>query len=97
MLTGIPDESGIHQQCCRIACPYGFVTPANFLSDSLLADKNENPIGADWLDKIFSEEYYIALRCPQCLETRNLRLKSLTQKQYQTAREEERRRKSRQV
>ncbi len=65
--------------------------------DEFLANKNENPIGADWLDEIFSEEYYITLRCPQCLETRNLRLKSLTQKQYQTAREEERRRKSRQM
>ena len=56
--------------------------------DEFLAKKNEPTIGADWLDEMFSEEYYIALRCPQCLETRNLCLKSLTEKQYQTAREE---------
>jgi hypothetical protein len=43
--------------------------------------------GQDWLDEFFSEEYYIALRCPRCLETRYFRLKSLSQKQYQDARE----------
>jgi hypothetical protein len=53
-----------------------------------LAKKDEAfPAGSDWLDEMFSDEYYIALRCPQCLETRHLRLKSLTQKQYNTARE----------
>lgn len=57
--------------------------------DEFLAKRDEkSPVGPDWLDEMFSEEYYIALRCPQCLETRHLRLKSLTQKQYQTAREE---------
>ena len=56
--------------------------------DEFLAKKADPLIGSDWLDEMFSEEYYITLRCPQCLETRNLRLKSLTQKQYQTAREE---------
>ncbi len=65
--------------------------------DEFLLTKNEQPAGGDWLDEMFSEEYYIALRCSQCLETRHLRLKSLTQKQYQTAREENRCRKSRQV
>jgi hypothetical protein len=57
--------------------------------DEFLAKKAESAPGTDWIDEMFSEEYYIALRCPQCLETRHLRLKSLTQKQYQTAQEEQ--------
>lgn len=57
--------------------------------DEFLAKKAEGVPGTDWIDEMFSEEYYIALRCRQCLETRHLRLKSLTQKQYQTAQEEQ--------
>lgn len=56
--------------------------------DEFWAQKEQTPpVGADWLDEMFSDEYYIALRCPQCLETRHLRIKSLTQKQYITAQE----------
>ncbi|MCZ6677464.1 MAG: hypothetical protein O7E52_09455 [Candidatus Poribacteria bacterium] len=59
------------------------------VTDEFLAKRDEAfPVGDDWLDEMFSEEYYIALRCPQCLETRHLCLKSLTQKQYQSAQEE---------
>ena len=51
--------------------------------DEFLAQKPDiAPEGANWLDEGFSEEYYIALRCPKCLETRHFRLKSLTQRQY---------------
>ena len=56
--------------------------------DEFWAQKEQPPtMGADWLDEMFSDEYYIALRCPQCLETRHLRIKSLTQSQYLTAQE----------
>ena len=55
-------------------------------ADTFPVGENKDTIVSDWLDEMFSGEYYIALRCPQCLETRHLCLKSLTQKQYQTAR-----------
>lgn len=56
--------------------------------DEFWAQKEQTPlVGDDWLDEMFSDEYYIALRCPQCLETRHLRIKSLTQSQYIAARE----------
>ena len=39
------------------------------------------------IDAVFNDAYYVALRCPQCLETRHLRIQSLTTAQFYTEKE----------
>ena len=40
-------------------------------------DLPHNPI-----DAVFNDAYYVAIRCPQCLETRHLCMQSLTATQF---------------
>lgn len=42
---------------------------------------------ATWIDAVFNDAYYVALRCPQCLETRHLCIQSLTPAQFYTEKE----------
>lgn len=42
---------------------------------------------ATWIDAVFNDAYYVALRCPQCLETRHLCIQSLTTAQFYTEKE----------
>ena len=46
------------------------------------ADLLRNPI-----DAVFNDAYYIAIRCPQCLETRHLCIQSLTSMQFHIEKE----------
>lgn len=39
------------------------------------------------IDAVFNDAYYVALRCPQCLETRHLCIQSLTTAQFYTEKE----------
>lgn len=34
------------------------------------------------IDAVFNDAYYVAIRCPQCLETRHLCIQSLTATQF---------------
>ena len=43
---------------------------------------SQNPI-----DTVFNDAYYIAIRCPQCLETRHLCIQSLTATQFHIEKE----------
>jgi hypothetical protein len=45
-------------------------------------DLLSNPI-----DAVFNDAYYIAIRCPQCLETRHLCIQSLTATQFHIEKE----------
>ena len=45
-------------------------------------DLLQNPI-----DAVFNDTYYIAIRCPQCLEIRYLCIKSLTASQFHIEKE----------
>ena len=39
------------------------------------------------IDAVFNDAYYIAIRCPQCLETRHLCIQSLTASQFHIEKE----------
>ena len=41
----------------------------------------------DWIDAVFNDAYYVAIRCPQCLETRHLCIQSLTATQFHSEKE----------
>lgn len=41
----------------------------------------------NWIDAVFNDAYYVALRCPQCLETRHLCIQALTAAQFHTEKE----------
>ena len=43
----------------------------------------------NWIDAVFNDAYYVALRCPQCLETRHLCIQSLTAAQFHTEKEKQ--------
>ena len=49
---------------------------------SPLGDASLNPI-----DAVFNDAYYIAIRCPQCLEIRYLCIQSLTATQFHSEKE----------
>lgn len=39
------------------------------------------------IDAVFNDAYYVAIRCPQCLETRHLCIQSLTATQFHIEKE----------
>ncbi len=39
------------------------------------------------IDTVFNDVYYVAIRCPQCLETRHLCIQSLTATQFHIEKE----------
>lgn len=41
----------------------------------------------NWIDAVFNDAYYVAIRCPQCLETRHLCIQSLTATQFHSEKE----------
>ena len=43
----------------------------------------------NWIDAVFNDTYYVAIRCPQCLETRYLCIRSLTATQFHSEKEKE--------
>ena len=50
-----------------------------------LGEKKENQL--ELIDMVFNDTYYVELRCPQCLETRYLSIKSLTPNQFYNEKE----------
>ncbi|MCY3740147.1 MAG: hypothetical protein OXH00_03915 [Candidatus Poribacteria bacterium] len=43
----------------------------------------------NWIDAVFNDMYYVAIRCPQCLETRHLCIQSLTATQFHNEKEKQ--------
>ena len=41
------------------------------------------------IDAVFNDAFYVAIRCPQCLETRHLCIQSLTATQFHNEKEKE--------
>ena len=41
----------------------------------------------NWIDAVFNDTYYVAIRCPQCLEIRHLCIQSLTATQFHSEKE----------
>ena len=41
----------------------------------------------NWIDAVFNDAYYVAIRCPQCLEIRYLCIQSLTATQFHSEKE----------
>lgn len=41
------------------------------------------------IDAVFNDAYYVAIRCPQCLETRHLCIQSLTATQFHSEKEQQ--------
>ena len=41
------------------------------------------------IDAVFNDTYYVAIRCPQCLETRHLCIQSLTATQFHIEKEKQ--------
>jgi len=51
-----------------------------------------SPLGdasLNWIDAVFNDAYYVAIRCPQCLETRHLCIQSLTATQFYSEKEKQ--------
>jgi hypothetical protein len=48
-------------------------------------DQSDNWI----IDAVFNDAYYVAIRCPQCLEIRYLRIQSLTATQFHNEKEKQ--------
>ncbi len=54
--------------------------------DQFLGCPSENQLH-NWIDAVFNDAYYVAIRCPQCLEIRHLCIQSLTATQFYTEKE----------
>ena len=54
--------------------------------DQFLASPLE-ALSRNWIDAVFNDAYYVAIRCPQCLETRHLCIQSLTATQFHSEKE----------
>ena len=54
--------------------------------DQFLGNPSANPL-QNPIDAVFNDAYYVAIRCPQCLETRHLCIQSLTATQFHIERE----------
>ena len=42
---------------------------------------------SNWIDAVFNDAFYVAIRCPQCLEIRHLCIQSLTATQFHNEKE----------
>jgi len=56
--------------------------------DQFLGSPSEDP-SRNWIDAVFNDAYYVAIRCPQCLETRHLCIQSLTATQFHNEKEKQ--------
>ena len=72
-------EIGHDLQVCP-DCNREYEVLDQFLGDTPKARPN-------WIDAVFNDAYYVALRCPQCLETRHLCIQSLTATQFHIEKE----------
>ena len=54
--------------------------------DQFLGSPSE-PQSHNWIDAVFNDTYYVAIRCPQCLEIRHLCIQSLTATQFHSEKE----------
>lgn len=54
--------------------------------DQFLGSPSESQAHS-WIDAVFNDTYYVAIRCPQCLEIRHLCIQSLTATQFHSEKE----------
>lgn len=55
--------------------------------DQFLGRPSEDRVSGNLIDTVFNDVYYVAIRCPQCLETRHLCIQSLTATQFHMEKE----------
>jgi hypothetical protein len=55
--------------------------------DQFLGRASSDRASSNLIDTVFNDVYYVAIRCPQCLETRHLCIQSLTATQFHTEKE----------
>ena len=63
-------------------CDRNYEVLDQFLGHPLVDRADDNLI-----DAVFNDAYYVAIRCPQCLETRHLCIQSLTAMQFHSEKE----------
>ena len=54
--------------------------------DQFLGSPSEGQL-SNLIDAVFNDAYYVAIRCPQCLEIRHLCIQSLTATQFHSEKE----------
>ena len=54
--------------------------------DQFLGSPSEDQ-SSNLIDAVFNDTYYVAIRCPQCLEIRHLCIQSLTATQFHSEKE----------
>ncbi len=54
--------------------------------EQFMGSPSEDP-SHNWIDAVFNDAYYVAIRCPQCLEIRHLCIQSLTATQFHSEKE----------
>lgn len=57
--------------------------------DQFLGNPSTDRFHDNLIDAVFNDAYYVAIRCPQCLETRYLCIQSLTATQFHSEKENE--------
>ena len=55
--------------------------------DQFLGSPLENRASGNLIDAVFNDAYYVAIRCPQCLEIRYLCIQSLSSTQFHIEKE----------
>ena len=55
--------------------------------DQFLGSPSADRVYHNLIDTVFNDAYYVAIRCPQCLETRYLCIQSLTATQFHIEKE----------
>ena len=55
--------------------------------DQFLGKPSGDRSYANLIDAVFNDAYYVAIRCPQCLEIRHLCIQSLTATQFHNEKE----------
>ena len=55
--------------------------------DQFLGSPSGNRASGNLIDTVFNDAYYVAIRCPQCLEIRHLCIQSLSPTQFHTEKE----------
>ena len=57
--------------------------------DQFLGQPSTDRFHDNLIDAVFNDAYYVAIRCPQCLETRHLCIQSLTAIQFHIEKEKQ--------
>ena len=57
--------------------------------DQFLGNPSTDQFYDTLIDVVFNDAYYVAIRCPQCLETRHLCIQSLTATQFHIEKEKQ--------